>query len=90
MVGPAVPRIPRFSERPVGSCRYRPPTQSGQVVADYRPGIGPEFHLEVFYDFFPASREEQRNEARGLARHCSPFVSAFWGRQGFGLESDFV
>jgi signal transduction histidine kinase len=56
-------------------------------VADTGPGIGPEFHLEVFDDFFriPQSSNETEGTGLGLAI-VRRFVNAFGGK--VWVESD--
>src|SRR5258708_5486812 len=56
-------------------------------VADTGPGIGPEFHLEVFDDFFRIPQQSSETEGTGLGLAIvRRFVSAFGGK-GW-VESD--
>ena len=56
-------------------------------VADTGPGIGPEFHLEVFDDFFRIPQKSSETDGTGLGLAIvRRFVSAFGGK--VWVESD--
>ena len=56
-------------------------------VADTGPGIGPEFHLEVFDDFFRIPQKNSETDGTGLGLAIvRRFVSAFGGK--VWVESD--
>jgi signal transduction histidine kinase len=56
-------------------------------VADTGPGIGPEFHLEVFDDFFRIPQKSNETDGTGLGLAIvRRFVSAFGGK--VWVESD--
>jgi two-component system, OmpR family, clock-associated histidine kinase SasA len=52
-------------------------------VADTGPGIRPEFHLEIFDDFFRLPGSESAEGHGPRTRHCPP-SSAGHGRQDLG------
>ncbi len=69
--------------------RRRDLTQPNSVkvsVSDTGPGISPEYHIEVFDDFFRVPQTEKQSDGMGLGLPIARRLINNMGRQDLGGE----